>query len=61
MATAFITAARHRFPDSWAVGDVIRFVGEIRARRDGENDLLDPGQLSRCSSLPSATCRWLRT
>jgi hypothetical protein len=40
MATAFITAAQRRFPDPWAFGDIIRFVGKIRAQQDGE-ELMD--------------------
>jgi hypothetical protein len=43
MAAAFITAARHRFPGPWSAGDVIRFVGTIRARQDDEDHALDPG------------------
>jgi hypothetical protein len=36
MATAFIAAARHRFPRPWSVPDLIRFVGQVRTHHQGE-------------------------
>jgi hypothetical protein len=36
LATAFVAAARHRFPGQWSVADLVRFVGRIRARHQGE-------------------------
>ena len=33
---AFILAARRRFPDGYSTGDVIRFVGKLRSRNQGE-------------------------
>lgn len=35
-ANAFVIAARRRFSRSWSTADVIRFVGSIRARNQGE-------------------------
>jgi len=43
MATAFILAARRRFPGEWSSADVIRFVGQVRAGYDDEDDSVDPG------------------
>jgi hypothetical protein len=36
MAMAFINAARRRFGVGWSRGDVVRFVGQLRARDHGE-------------------------
>jgi hypothetical protein len=36
MATAFVAAARHRFPGEWSVSDLITFVGRARAHDQGE-------------------------
>jgi hypothetical protein len=35
MASAFVAAARERFPPGWSGGDVVRFVGHLRARSEG--------------------------
>jgi hypothetical protein len=35
-ATAFATAARYQFPSQWSMPDLIRFVGRVRARDQGE-------------------------
>lgn len=35
MAHAFIAAARQYFPPGWTAADVIRFVGQLRARDQG--------------------------
>ena len=35
MATAFTAAAQRRFPPGWSGGDVVRFVGHLRARGEG--------------------------
>lgn len=35
-AAAFVAAARRRFPGDWSASDVIRFVGQVRARSDGQ-------------------------
>src|SRR5262249_11863019 len=43
MATAFILATRRRFPGGWSSADVIRFVGQVRAGYDDEDDSIDPG------------------
>ncbi len=43
MATAFMLAARRRFPGEWSSADVIRFVGQVRAGYDDEDDSVDPG------------------
>ena len=37
IATAFVAAARRRFRADWSNGDVIRFVGQVRARSEGEH------------------------
>lgn len=39
IAAAFVAAARRRFPPGWSEGDVVRFVGQIRARSQGAADL----------------------
>ena len=36
VAHAFVAAARRRFPPGWSNADVIRFVGQLRARNQGE-------------------------
>jgi hypothetical protein len=36
MAVAFIAAARRHFSVSWSSSDLIKFVGRLRARDDGE-------------------------
>jgi hypothetical protein len=36
MATAFVAAARNRFPRQWSVPDLIRFVGQVRTHHQGE-------------------------
>jgi hypothetical protein len=35
-ASAFIRAARRRFASGWSIGDVIKFVGALRARNEAE-------------------------
>ena len=35
MAAAFVAAAQRRFPPGWSGGDVVRFVGHLRARGEG--------------------------
>jgi hypothetical protein len=35
MAAAFVAAAQRRFPPGWSRGDVVRFVGRLRARGGG--------------------------
>jgi hypothetical protein len=35
-ASAFIVAARRRFAAGWSIGDVIKFVGALRARNEAE-------------------------
>jgi hypothetical protein len=35
MAAAFVAAAQRRFPPGWSRGDVVRFVGHLRARGEG--------------------------
>jgi hypothetical protein len=35
IATAFVAAAQRRFPPGWSSGDVVRFVGQVRARNEG--------------------------
>jgi hypothetical protein len=37
-ATAFIAAAQRRFPPGWSVGDVIWFVGHLRARDEAAGE-----------------------
>lgn len=37
IATAFVAAARRRFPTGCSNGDVIRFVGQVRARDEGKH------------------------
>ena len=51
MATAFILAARRRFPGEWSSADVIRFVGQVRAGYDDEDDFVDPGAAERAAYL----------
>jgi len=36
MASAFIIAARRRFAAGWSIGDVITFVGALRAHHEAE-------------------------
>jgi len=43
MATAFVLAARRRFPGDWSSADVIRLVGQVRAGYDDQDDSVDPG------------------
>jgi len=38
VATAFVEAARQRFPPGWSRGDVVRFVGHLRARDGGAHE-----------------------
>jgi hypothetical protein len=38
MATAFVAAAQRRFPPGWTVGDVVLFVGHVRARHDAAHE-----------------------
>jgi hypothetical protein len=38
VATAFVTAAQQRFPPGWSSGDIVRFVGRIRARNGGARE-----------------------
>ena len=38
VATAFVAAARQRFPPGWSRGDVVRFVGHLRARDGGAHE-----------------------
>jgi hypothetical protein len=38
MATAFVAAAQWRFPLGWSGGDVVRFVGQLRARGEGAHE-----------------------
>jgi hypothetical protein len=40
MTTAFVTAARRRFPPGWSGGDVVRFIGRLRARDQGAGENL---------------------
>jgi hypothetical protein len=35
-ASAFIVAAKRRFAAGWSIGDVIKFVGTLRARNEAE-------------------------
>jgi len=35
VATAFAAAVQRRFPPGWSGGDVVRFVGRLRARNEG--------------------------
>jgi hypothetical protein len=37
VATAFVTAAQRRFPPGWSRGDIVRFVGHLRAHDGGAN------------------------
>lgn len=41
MAVAFVIAARRRFSPTWSGSDVIRFVGQLRARDHGEYSDID--------------------
>ena len=41
IAAAFIAAAQRRFPPGWSSGDVVKFVGHIRARNEGAHQDLD--------------------
>ena len=34
-AAAFVAAVQRRFPPGWSGGDVVRFVGRLRARNEG--------------------------
>jgi hypothetical protein len=43
VAHAFVAAARRRFPPGWSNADVIRFVGQLRARNQGEQSEVDSG------------------
>jgi hypothetical protein len=43
VAHAFVAAARRRFPPGWSNADVIRFVGQLRARNQGEQSDVDTG------------------
>lgn len=38
VATAFVAAARRRFPPGWSGGDVVRFVGHLRAHGMGSHE-----------------------
>jgi hypothetical protein len=38
-----LAAARRRFPPGWSNADVIRFVGQLRARNQGEQSDVDSG------------------
>jgi molybdopterin converting factor small subunit len=40
VATAFVTAVERRFPPGWSRGDVVRFVGQLRARNEGAHENL---------------------
>jgi hypothetical protein len=40
VATAFVAAAQRRFPAGWSRGDVVRFVGHLRARNEGAHEKL---------------------
>jgi hypothetical protein len=42
-AKAFVAAAQRRFPPGWSTADVIRFVGRLRARNQGEQADVDAG------------------
>jgi hypothetical protein len=35
VAAAFVAAVQRRFPPGWSGGDVVRFVGRLRARNEG--------------------------
>jgi hypothetical protein len=43
VATAFVAAAQWRFPPGWSAGDVVRFVGHLRARDGGAHEDLSAG------------------
>jgi hypothetical protein len=38
VATAFVTAAQRRFPPGWSRGDIVRFVGQLRAHDGGAHE-----------------------
>jgi hypothetical protein len=40
VATAFVAAVQRRFLPGWSRGDVVRFVGHLRARNDGAHENL---------------------
>ena len=44
---AFTRAARRRFPGGYQAGDVIRFVGKVRADAHDETGRIDPGTAER--------------
>lgn len=51
VTTAFVTATRRRFSPTWTRGEVIQFIGRVRALLSEKLDLLDPriaeGQVRR--------------
>jgi len=56
-AKAFVAAARRHFPSDWSSADVIRFVGRLRARKQGKKADVDAGAaehmlVSSLSGLP---------
>jgi hypothetical protein len=42
-ASAFVVAVRRRFREKWSIGDVIGFVGTLRARNEAEHADVDAG------------------
>jgi hypothetical protein len=38
VAAAFVAAAQRRFPPGWSGGDVVQFVGHLRARGEGARE-----------------------